>query len=211
MYYFVVLPGIRFLYKYCFQPLPDFSADKPRELVHYPRHQAHWSTYLSSFKLLFTISAYISGNKSRNNSSRLRHHVLPNSRGVLGMRLPLLPTLCGPMRQLPKPRHHTENNTGRIRLHDSLGSSRISTGLGSLQRTTKLLRLGVRKWPLTQELSTSLSMKSLVFGNGLLFLAFAATGKIRSGSLEGIPLRVQAEGFVHPPTTVPAFLPLHWS
>lgn len=127
------------------------------------------------------------------------------------MPLPLLPTLRGSVRQLPEPQHIAESNLRRIRLRIPLGASGLNTRLGCLQRaTTGILGLGVCKWPLTQELQPPLPMKSLVFGNGLLCMACAATGEIRDGRLAGLPLLVPAEVFnvLQHATPVPALLPV---
>lgn len=123
------------------------------------------------------------------------------------MPLPILPTLRGPMCQLPKPQHNTKDHLGRIHLRRPLSTPGFNTRLRGLQWATRLLRFRVWKWPLPQQLPTSLSVKGLVFGDGLLFMAFAGVGKVRYDGVGALPLFIQTEVIVvqHPPT-IPAFL-----
>jgi hypothetical protein len=51
-------------------------------------------------------------------------------------------------------------------------------------------------------------MKSIVFGDGLLCMAFAGPGKIQHGALDRLPLLVQTEAVIPRATTVPAVLPI---
>lgn len=123
------------------------------------------------------------------------------------MPLPILPTLRGSMCQLPKPQHNTKDHPGRIHLRRPRSTPGFNTRLCGLQWATRLRRFRVWKWPLPQELTPSLSVKGLVFGDGLLFMALAGVGKVRYGGVGALPLFIQTEVIVvqHLPT-IPAFL-----
>lgn len=51
-------------------------------------------------------------------------------------------------------------------------------------------------------------MKSIVFGDGLLCMAFARPGKVQHGTVDRLPLLLQTEAVVSRATTFPAVLPI---
>ena len=51
-------------------------------------------------------------------------------------------------------------------------------------------------------------MKSVVFGDGLLCVAFAGPGKIQHGTVDRLPLLLQTEAVVSCATTFPTVLPI---
>lgn len=51
-------------------------------------------------------------------------------------------------------------------------------------------------------------MKSIVFGDGLLCMAFARPGKVQHGTVDRLPLLLQTEAVVSCATTFPAVSPI---
>lgn len=68
-------------------------------------------------------------------TSSHNHHVLPTSRALRGLPLPLLLTCRGSMRILwpSRPLHNTKGNSGRLCLPRPLGTTRLKTILIRLQ------------------------------------------------------------------------------
>lgn len=119
---------------------------------------------LGSLRTLHTSSStYIFTCPSRN------HNVLPSSRGVCGLPLPLLPACRRSMCRIWPPRAPglEENHSRRLCLLRALA---IKQPRG-LCWWAKLLRLGLLQQPLEPGLISPGSVKCLVFGNGLPHVA----------------------------------------
>lgn len=102
------------------------------------------------------------------------------------------------------PRHHTKDDIGRIRLHGPLKP--FGPVLVTVRRP-QLRRLWLCK-PFIQELAPQVPMKSVVFGDGLLFMAFTGPGKIQHGTVDRLPLLLQTEAIVSRAASLPAVLPI---
>ena len=101
--------------------------------------------------------------------------------------------------------HPEEDDTGWIRLqraHITLSRIRLLNILDAL------LGLGVLLGEVNQELQGPPPVMRTVFDDGLLRLAFTATGTLLIRGLGGLPLLVSSEALGAGPAPVPAILPL---
>lgn len=129
--------------------------------------------------------------------------MLPNRRALLRLPVPLLPALGRPMRLVRPARTQRPeaNHLGGLRLPRSLFVTR------SLRITTQLLGLGLPLESLEQQELPPLPMKRLVFGDGLLLMAFPHAGAFRIRRLGCLPLLFPGE-VDNPDAPVPAISPL---
>lgn len=105
----------------------------------------------------------------RRSAKKKHHHVLPISRALCRLPLPLLLARRRPMPILrpPGPLHYTERHLGRICLPRPHSTTRLKTVLACVrlqQPTTELLGFGIRQQSFIQKLPTSTSMKPLTIG-----------------------------------------------
>lgn len=118
-------------------------------------------------------------------------NVLPANRAVLRLPLPLLST-CS--RSLPGIRsvrtpHHDPYNTSGVRLLEA----RPDKQLRLLFWRPNIFRLWILQQQFPRELLPSTPVKSIVFGNGLLCVAFSTAVDVRVCGLGLIPLLLQGQ------------------